>query len=84
VTQSVAERGGFGKARLLQAADVDETTRASNWCPPLAGIRLIVSSEILKACSIPMKAAVDAAHIAVAAVHRMDILRGVFPATLFR
>ena len=31
-----------------------------------------------------MKAAVDAAHIAVAAVHRMDILRGVFPATLFR
>ena len=33
-----------------------------------------LTSEILGAGLIPMKAAVDAAHIAVAAVHRMDIL----------
>jgi len=63
-----AERGDaeMARARIAAIAGLPRLAVTDN-------VRELTSA-ILEAGLIPMKAAVDAAHIAVAAVHRMDIL----------
>jgi len=63
-----AGRGDAGKSAARAAA--------MQGLPRLAAAEEVreLAAEILKASLIPAKAEVDASHIAVAAVHRMDIL----------
>jgi hypothetical protein len=71
VSQFVELEAGRGDAEMARAriAAIDGLSRL----PVTESVREL-AEEILASGLIPMKAAVDASHIAVAAVHEMDIL----------
>ena len=71
VSEFVDLDAGHGEAVMAAAR-----TAALQGLPRLAATEDVreLAAEMLRAGLIPAKAAVDASHIAVAAVHRMDIL----------
>lgn len=71
ISQFVLDEAGLGDAELARRrlALVDEIPELEI-TEAVAGL----AQKLVEACSIPAKAATDAAHIAIAAVHSMDYL----------